>query len=64
MLGGANKKKLKSLKMSDGDDLEKASSTQYLRRGWHEKVLLTENARRDWYKKARLTQNVRWDWLC
>ena len=47
MLGGADKKKLKSLKMSDGAGLEKASSTQYLRRGWHEKALFTENARRD-----------------
>ena len=64
MLGGADKKKLKSLKMSDGAGLEKASPAQYLRRGWHEKALFTKNARQDWYKKARLTQNVRWGWLC
>ena len=54
MLGGADKKKLKSLKMSDGAGLERAS-TQYLSRGWHEKALFTENARWDWYKKACLT---------
>ena len=55
MLDGADNKKLKSLKTSKVG-LEKASSTQYLKRGQHEKALFTENARRDWYKKARLTQ--------
>ena len=64
MLGWADKKMLKSLKLSDGARLEKASSNQYLRRGWHKKALFTENPSRDWYKKARLTQNVRWGWLC
>ena len=64
MFGGIDKKKLKSLKMSDGPGLAKASSFQYLRWGWHEKPLFTENSKRDWYGKARLTQNVRWDWLC
>ena len=51
MLGEADTKKPNSLKISDGAGLEKASSTQYLRRGWHEKALFTENTRRDWYKK-------------
>ena len=37
--------------MPDGAGLEKASSTKYLRRGWHEKDLFNENTRRDWYKK-------------
>ena len=64
MLGGVEKKKLKSLEMSDGAGLEKASSFQYLRRGWHEKALFTENTKQNSYKKARLTQNVRWDRLC
>ena len=64
MLGGADTKKLNSLKMPDGVGLEKSSSTQYLGQGWHEKSLFTENARQGWYRKARLAQNVRWGWLC
>ena len=50
--------------MLDRVGLGKASSTQYLRSGLHEKALFTENARRDGIKKACLIQNVRWDWLC
>ena len=52
MLGEAGTKKLTLLKMPDGAGLEKAFSTQYLRRGWHEKAHFTENNRRDWYKKS------------
>ena len=64
MLGGADTKKQKLLKMLDRAGLGKASSTQYLRSGLHEKALFTENAWRDGIKKACLIQNVRWDWLC
>ena len=64
MLCGADTKKQKPLKMLDRVGLGKASSTQYLRRGWHDKALFTENSRRDGIKKACLIQNVRWDWLC
>ena len=52
MLGRAVTKKLNSLKIPDGDAPEKASSTQYLRRDWHEKALFTESARRDRYKTS------------
>ena len=45
MLGEAGTKKLTLLKMPDGAGLEKAFSTQYLRRGWHEKAHFTENNR-------------------
>ena len=51
MLGEADTKNLNLLKILDGAGLEKASSTQYLRRGSYEKALVTENARQDWYKK-------------
>ena len=45
-------KEMNSLKMADEAGLEKASSTQYLTWGWHEKALFTENATRDWYRKS------------
>ena len=41
MLGGAGTKKRNSRKMLDGTGIEKASLTQYVRRGWREKVLFT-----------------------
>ena len=52
MLGRAGTKMLNSRKMLDGTDIEKASLTQYVRRGWREKPFFTENARRGWYKKT------------
>ena len=52
MLGGSGTKKLNSRTMSDGIGLEKVSSTQYLRQGWHEKALFTENAWRDCYETS------------
>ena len=55
MLGRASTKMLNSRKMLDGNGIEKASLTQYVRRDWLEKPLLTENARLGWYKKAPLT---------
>ena len=50
-MGGAGTKMLNSRKMLDGNGIEKASLTQYVRRDWREKPLFTENARRGWYKK-------------
>ena len=52
MLGAAPTKKLNSRKMLDGTGLEKASLTQYVRRGWREKSVFTENVRQVWYKKV------------
>ena len=49
--GRAGTKMLNSRKMLDGNDIEKASLTQNVRRDWREKPLFTENARRGWYKK-------------
>lgn len=52
MLGGSGTKKLNSRTMSDGIGLEKVSSTQYLRQGWHEKAIFTENAWQDCYETS------------
>ena len=38
MLGRAGTKMPNSRKMLDGTDIEKASLTQYVRRGWHENL--------------------------
>ena len=40
------------MEMPDGASIEKASVTQYVRWGWHEKALSNVNARRSWYRKS------------
>ena len=53
-------KKFFSLKIVDKAFTKKVPSTQYIRRGWHEKALFAENAEQGWYKKAFITQYVKW----
>ena len=55
-------KKLFPMEMLDGASIEKASVTQYVRWGWHERALFGQNAWRVWYKKAPLTQYARRGW--
>ena len=50
------------MEMPDGASIEKASVTQYVRWGWHEKALFSQNARRVWYKKTPSTQYTRRGW--
>ena len=38
--------------MPDGTGIEKASLTQYVRQGWHKKVLSTKNVKQGWHKKS------------
>ena len=38
----------------------KDHSTQYVRRGWHQKAQFKENARQDWYRKSFFKACVRY----
>ena len=57
--------------MLGGAGIKKARLTQYVRRGWHKKVLdraglekasSTQYLRRGWHEKALFTENARQDW--
>ena len=59
MLGGADTKKLFSLKMLDGACIKKAPLSQYIGRCWHEETVSTENAGRGCYKGSSSNSNTR-----
>ena len=52
ILGGVGTKMFNSKNILDGNGIEIAPLTQYVRGDWRKKPLFTGNARRRWYKKT------------